>query len=123
MGSLDRKTFWTGALRRALAVALGVGSAVSLGHALFPTGAGWPLVHGGLPALVYVAGVRATGARRLTGALVVRGFIVVAVVALAFSSVNDDGVPLVARIGLNFLIPLAVSLLGSATPDRVDRAV
>lgn len=114
----ENRWAWPRTWRRALVVALGVGGAVSLGHELVPTGSWWPAVHGCLPALVYAAGVRAAGTRVNT-AIVARGLVVVVLVAFAFSAVNDDGsLPLAVRIGLNFLIPFVVSILGSLSGGR-----
>jgi hypothetical protein len=105
-------------VRRALGVALGVGSAVSLGHALVPTARWWPAVHVCLPALVYTAGARAAG-KQLTAGVVARGLAVVVLVATAFSVINDRGaLPLTARIGLNFLVPFMVTVLGSLPAGR-----
>jgi hypothetical protein len=102
--------------RRSLWIALIVGSAVSLGHALVPVASWWPIVHTALPITVFFYGAWAAGNRRLTAALLIRGVLTVAFVSLAFTAINDRfEIALWARVALNYAVPFIVSSLGAAS--------
>lgn len=100
-------------LRRALATTALVGTGVSLGHAVAPDASWWPAVHVLLPAAVFSSAAWGAGHRAWSWRLAVRGVATVMVVALSFGVINSgfDLVPW-ARVALNFLVPLGVSIAG-----------
>jgi hypothetical protein len=107
------------ARRRSLIIALIVGSAVSLGHALVPGASWWPIAHTALPITVFFYGAWAAGHRRVTAALLIRGALTVAFVSLAFSAINDRfDIAVWARVALNYVVPFIVSSLGAASASQ-----
>lgn len=77
--------------------------------------AAWISFHAAVPAVVFSLGVLSTGAGRFGPRTVLKGVLVVALVASAFGWINGHPLPALAAAGLNFLVPLAVSSLGAAS--------
>jgi hypothetical protein len=83
---------------RSLVTALVVGTIVSGGHWLAPSEGWWVPVHAALPGLVFSWGAWSAGVRSITSSLAARGLVTVAVVAVAFTAVNDVTVHGLQRI-------------------------
>jgi hypothetical protein len=100
-------------LARSLGTSLLVGSAVSLGHHLFPGAAWWPIVHFLLPLVVFSLSAWAAGQRTITRKLVLRCAATVATVGIAFTAINTLWtLPPGLRVFLNYLVPFVVASLG-----------
>jgi len=85
--------------------------------------AAWIAFHGTVPAVVFSLGVLSTGARRFSRSTLLRGILVVAVVASAFGWINGHPLPAPVVATLNFLVPLTVSTLGAASGRRLPTSI
>lgn len=88
--------------------------------------AAWIAFHAAVPAVVFSLGSLSTGVGRFGPRTVLRGLLVVAVVPVAFGWINGRSLPAPAALGLNFLVPLAVSTAGALSgrrlPTRIEKS-